>query len=193
MTVTLDNRPRRRVLQLAASFLAVTLQTQIGHIAMAADDDFLKFSSHDLSVQVFSASDLRLVYANSPHALAIGEMAREKTETDATRMPGFTSGEYPTFAGPVEMEWRSKDGTQLKHTLDLDSIFKDRKILHKEDPARIYKPMPISGVPPIIIIEANDRTVNVYMFTTIQIIPEDPNTTRREVHNNCVLAYSKTL
>jgi len=159
---------------------------------MAADDDFLKFSSYDLSVQVFSASDFRLVYANSPHALAIGEIAREKTEADAKRAPGFSSG-YTAFAGPAEMEWRAKDGSLLKHTLDLDSIFKDRKVLHHEDPARIYKPYPFSGGGPTIVIEANDRTVNVYMFTTLQIISEDPNVTLHEAHRNCVLAYSKTL
>ena len=158
---------------------------------MAADDDFLKFSSYNLSVRVFNGGDFRLVYANSPHALAIGKMAGEKTDYDAKRAPGFSSY-YTAFAGPAEMEWRSKDGSLLKHTLDLDSIFKDRKVLHKEDPARIYKPYPISGLPDIVI-EANDRTVNVYMFTTVQIIPEDPNATLREAHRNCVLAYSTTL
>ncbi|MFZ6734761.1 hypothetical protein ACO0LG_22750 [Undibacterium sp. Ji42W] len=188
-----NTQARRKVLQFAATFLAIILQTPIGNIAMAADDDVLKFSSHDLGLKIFSASDFRLVYANSPHELALGEVAREKNATDEMREPGFTSGEYPSFAGPVEMEWRSKEGIHFKHTLDLDSIFKDRKVLHHEDPARIYKPMPVSGGAPTIIIEVNDRTVNVYMFTTIQIIPQDPNAIRREAHDNMVLAYSKTF
>lgn len=160
---------------------------------MAADDDFLKFNTHELSVQVYNASDLRVVYANTPHTLAMGELARQKTEADGKRMPGFTSGDYPAFSGPVEMEWRSKDGSLLHHKLDLDSIFKERKILHHEDLTRIYKPMPTSDVPPVIIIEANDRSVNVYMFTVLQLVSPDSNNNHREARNNCVLAYSKTF
>lgn len=91
------------------------------------------------------------------------------------------------------MEWRSKDGTPFKHTLDLNSIFNDKKILHDENPADIYKPMPIFGRQPTIIIEVNDRTVNVYMFTSIQLIPKDPNAARRNRRDHRVLAYSQTF
>ncbi len=160
---------------------------------MAAEDDVLKFDSHDLNIQVYSAGDFRLVYAGLPHELAFGETAREKTPADATRYPGFTSGIYPTFASLVEMEWRSKDGSKFTHTLDLDSIFKDRKVLHDENPADIYKPAPILGRRPTIIIEVDDRTVNVYMFTPIQLIPKDPNALRRDRRDHRVLAYSKTF
>jgi len=160
---------------------------------MAADDDVLKFQTHELNLQIYSAGDLRLVYAGSPHEIAMGRIAKDKTAEDAARYPGFTSGDYPAFAGPVEMEWRSKDGTHFKHTLDLDSIFKDRKVLHDENPADIYKPMPILGRQPIIIIEVNDRTVNVYMFTSIQLNPKDPDAARRDRRDHRVLAYSKTF
>jgi hypothetical protein len=193
LTVKTDTVSRRKVLKWTASILTILLQTQIGSLAMAAEDDVLKFDSHDLNIQVYSAGDLRLVYAGLPHELAFGETAREKTPADAARYPGSGSGPYLSFASLVEMEWRSKDGTHFKHTLDLDSIFKDRKVLHDENPADIYKPMPISGRRPTLIIEVNDRTVNVYMFTSIQLIPKDPNALLRDERDHRVLAYSKTF
>ena len=193
LTAKIESGPRRKVLRWTASLMTILLQTQMGSLTMAAEDDVLKFQSHDLNLQIYSAGDFRLLYAGSPHEIAIGRTAREKTAEDEKRYPGFTSGDYQAFAGPVEMEWRSKDGTLFKHTLDLNSIFNDKKILHDENPADIYKPMPILGRQPTIIIEVNDRTVNVYMFTSIQLIPKDPNAARRNRRDHRVLAYSQTF
>lgn len=158
-----------------------------------ADDNILTFTTHDLRVEVYSASDLDLVYAGSPHLLSPGELARDKTAQDDTKYWGGTSGSYVAFAGPVQLKWRSRDGVQRGCTLNLDEIFKDRRVLHCEDPTRIYKPMPITGGEPTIVIEVNDRTVNVYMFAALQLISADPKAVRRDERECRTLAYSKTF
>jgi hypothetical protein len=178
---------RRRVV-----LLALALQTHLGGLAMA-NDDMLSFKTHDLRVEIYSASDLNLVYAGSPHQLSPGELARDKTPQDDTKYWGGTSGSYVAFAGPVQLQWRSRDGVQHSYSLDLDEIFKDRRVLHSEDPLRIYKPMPITGGEPTIVIEVIDRTVNVYMFAALQLMPDDPKAVRRDEREHRTLAYSKTF
>jgi len=159
-----------------------------------SNTDVLKFDTHDLNIQCYGGvTDVYLVYAGSPHKLCFDNPAKDKTPADETRYPNFKSGSYYAFAGPVEMSWRSRDGTKLSHTLDLDAIFKDRVVLHKEDPQRIYKPMPITGGEPTIIIEFNDRTINVYMFARIQLLLTDPNEKGRKGSNNRTLVYTKTF
>lgn len=159
---------------------------------MASDND-LTFDTHVLNVQVYSASDLHLEYAGTSHDLSWGELAREKTPQDESRYPNGKSGSYRTFAGPVRIEWRSRDGSRHSHLLNLDDVFKDRKVLHTEKPERIYQPMPITGGEPTIIIEINDRSVNVYLFAAIQLISDDPGSLVRDQRDHFTLAYSKTF
>ncbi len=173
-----------------AGFLVGTiLQTQLGSRAMANEGE-LKFTTHDLNIQAYSISDVNLVYAGSPHELSAGQLTRAKTVEDETRYPGGKSGSYQAFAGPVQIDWRSKDGTQIKYALDLDAVFKDRKILHTEDVSKLYKPEPVYGGEPTIIIELNDRTLNVYMFVTMRLEHDE---TKRIHHDHRTLAFSKTF
>lgn len=172
----------------AGFLMAIALQTQLGSSAMA-NEDFLKFSKHDLNIQVYSASDVDVLYAGTPHKLSAGKLAPAKTEKDQNRYPNFKSGSYITFAGPVEVKWSAADGSKLSASLNLDDIFKDRKVLHTDDVSRIYKADPISGGQPTIIIEVNDRTLNVYMFVTIRLEKDEAT---RDHHDHRTFAYSKT-
>ncbi len=171
---------------LAGLLTAIALHTQAGTITMT-NDTTLKFASHNLNIQVYSASDVYLVYAGTPHTLAKGTLAAAKTERDNNRYPNFKSGTYPTFAGLVEVKWRAADGSQLQTTLDFDQIFKDRKVLHQDDASRIYKNDPTYG-DPTLIVEVNDRTLNVYMFVTLRL----EKGADIEHHEWRTLAYSNT-
>lgn len=156
-----------------------------------SDNAELKFKTHDLNIQCYSASNMKLEYAGNEFHLFEGKVSKEKTPADENRYPNGKSGSYNAFAGPVNLKWRSRDGSQHATTINLDEIFKDRKVLHKEDPSKIYMPMPITGNEPTIIIEINDRTVNVYMFVAIQLV--SANTTKRDESDNRTLAFSKTF
>ena len=179
-------------MNIRAFFSALTLITQLGGPAMA-NDDVLTFKTHDLSIDIYDASDLNLIYSRSQHNLSKGKIARKKTHDDENKFPNFKSGSYFAFPGPVELNWRSSDGETHSFLLDLDKIFKDRKVLHTEDQKLIYKPKPITGGEPTIIIEVNNRTLNVYMFATVQTISQDPNVTRRNSRDHRTLAFSQTF
>jgi hypothetical protein len=154
----------------------------------------LKFSTHDFGISCYGGiTNLELVYAASPHKLCFDTPGREKLPSDEKRVPGFLSGSYHAFAGPVEMEWNARDGTHLIHSVDLDEVFKNRVVLHTADSARIYKAKPISGGEPTIIFEVNDRTVSVYMKVSLQLVRADPIVEGRERSTHFTRAYSKTL
>jgi hypothetical protein len=174
-------------------FLAILSLTHLQGWAIGMKK-VLKFSTHDFGILCYGGiTNLNLVYGGSGHNLCIKSPGREKLPSDETRVPGFLSGSYPTFAGPVEMEWNARDGTHLTHTIDLDEVFKDRVVLHTADSARIYEAKPISGGEPTIIVEVNDRTVSVYMKVSLQLVRADPTDTGRDRSTHFTRAYSKTL
>lgn len=168
--------------------LLKTKSTSIGR------NGILKFSTHDFGILCYGGiTNLNLVYGGSGHELCKDTPGREKLPSDEKRGPGFKSGSYRAFAGPVDMEWNARDGTHLTHTIDLDEVFKDRVVLHTADSARIYKAKPISGCEPTIVIEVNDRTVSVYMEVSLQLVRADPTDTGRDRSHHFTRAYSKTL
>lgn len=154
-----------------------------------ANEDVLKFSTHDLNIQVYSASDVELVYAGTPHKLSTGKLAPAKTKTDETKYLNFKSGAYNAFPGPVEIKWSTADGSKLAASIDLDDIFKERKVLHTEEMSRLYMADPIAGGRPTIIVEVNDRTLNIYMAVTLRL---EKDAVTREHRDYRTLAFSKT-
>jgi hypothetical protein len=174
-------------------FLAIISITLMESRAINMNET-LKFSTHDFGILCYGGiTNLKLEYGGSPHELCFDTPGREKLPSDEKRGPGFLSGSYHAFAGPVEMEWNARDGTHLSHKINLDEVFKDRVVLHTADPARIYKVKPISGGEPTIIIEVNDRTVSVYMKVSLQLVRADPTDTGRDRSTHFTCAYSKTL
>jgi hypothetical protein len=154
----------------------------------------LKFREHDFGILCYGGiTNLELVYGGSGHSLCHNSPGREKLQSDEKRIPGFLSGTYRAFAGPVEMEWNARDGTHLTHKIDLDNVFKDRIVLHTANSARIYKANPVSSGAPTIIIEVNDRTVSVYMHVNLLLVHNDPSETGRELSTHFTRAYSKKL
>jgi hypothetical protein len=150
----------------------------------------LKFNSHDFSVFLFSVSHVKIEYAGSLHTLTDDEIAPEKTVKDAVRYPNIKSGLYPAFASPVSIQWRSRDGQEHACIINLDELFKDRRVLHSEPTERLYKPSPIGGGVPTIIIELDDRKVNIYMFACMQIVPDVNRPTKRSLVEHRTLVYS---
>jgi len=159
-----------------------------------AHDDVLKFSSHDLGIHCYGGvRDVKVVYAASGHDLCTDKPAREKAAADEGRKPGFTSGPYPAFSGPAELAWTTRDGSKLAYAIDFASIFKDRVVLHKEDPKRIYQPKPMMTDAPTVVIEIDDRTVKVYMAASLQLLPEGGDNARLDIGRNYTLAFTKKL
>ncbi|MDQ1815792.1 hypothetical protein RBA41_21075 [Massilia sp. CCM 9210] len=133
-----------------------------------------------------------LKYAGLISELCVTQVAREKRPSDVNRVPGVLSGFYKAFAGPLEMKWRSRDGTQLSHTVDLNKEIPDPHIQY-DHPERVFAKEPILGFP-ALVVEYDDRTVNVYFAATLQVRPLDPASRPAVEHvDTYTLVYSRTL
>jgi hypothetical protein len=112
--------------------------------------------------------------------LGAWDMREEKLESrpvvDSTKVPGYPDrtlsgdmvGVTPfevQHANPARVLWRAKDGTVLRASIDILEIFKDRLIRH-ETPREDVSPNSSMGQTEIIL-EVNDRTINVYSRTRI--------------------------
>lgn len=101
------------------------------------------------------------------------------------------------FPTPVDINWTSLDGTDHSTPIDLEAIFPDRRLLH--DVPKDDIPVPWLAAQghgkrrsAEVLVEVNDRTVNVYMrglVATISPNPKYPWSTSRNEH---VLAWSRT-
>lgn len=160
----------------------------------------LMFDKHDLYLDCYSSSDLRIGYGNyHSHGVFIREynpehrrvIARAKQPSDDTKFLSGTMGHYRSFEGPLYIQWHALDDSVIETTIDLDEIFPGKVIPNHEDPKLIYWPIPSVGNP-VIVIEVNDRTLNIYSDVDISLLPEDRNVSNRTSKRNRTLMFSKT-
>lgn len=102
-----------------------------------------------------------------------------------------------TFTSPVEIEWTSMDRLQHVASIDLDEIFKDRLVLHRvsrdEVKAGWLDAKSISPVSPHLLVEVNDRTVNIYMRAIVATEAEQmPGNSHSHIRNDLILAWTHT-
>jgi hypothetical protein len=152
----------------------------------------LKFSSHSLAIFCYGGIyDVCIDYAQSRHDLTSAGVMPENRPEYENRWPSSTSGSYVAFAGPLTARWKTRDGSSLNASIDLDTIFPDRAVVHSQDPNLIHRADPFVTKEPIILIEIDHRTVNIYMFTTIRLdnpAGPKPFASSRER----ILAYTRT-
>nr|WP_238135647.1 hypothetical protein [Xanthomonas fragariae] len=99
---------------------------------------------------------------------------------------------FPHFPSSAEVTWRSKDGQAHHALVDLDAIFKDKVILHHV-PQDQLPPILHADVSPHIILEVNDRTINVYMRAMVQTtVLQKPGNEYSNFRDDLILAYTKT-
>lgn len=160
----------------------------------------LTFDKHDLYLDCYSASDLKIGYGNyRRHGLYNREhnpnhereICRAKRPDDDSRYLNGTMGYYRSFEGPLRVQWHSLNDSEIDTTVDLNEVFPEKIIPNKENPNRIYWPIPTIGNP-VIVIEVNDRTLNIYSDVDISILSEDGNVSKRTSHRNRTLMFSKT-
>ena len=102
-------------------------------------------------------------------------------------------GPIRNFPSPAEVTWRSRDGTPLHADVDIGEIFKDELIRHN---LRLEEITPIalaSDHAPGIILEVNDRTINVYMRATLWLkSPRFPDRPHSNYQDDLIKVYSRT-
>ncbi|WP_310439829.1 hypothetical protein [Sulfuricurvum sp.] len=180
-------------------FSTLILSTlSLGGCAMAKSG-VLTFEKHNIKLKCFDASDLKIGYGNyRTHGLNNREytpnhqrdICPSKKSNDDTKFLSGGMGYYRAFEGPLRIQWHALDDSIIDTTVDLDEIFPGKIIPNKEDPNRIYWPIPTSRLP-FIVIEVNDRTLSIYSDADISIVPEDGNVSNRASHRNRTLMFSK--
>ncbi|WP_234418679.1 hypothetical protein, partial [Xanthomonas fragariae] len=99
---------------------------------------------------------------------------------------------FPNFPPPAEVTWRSKDGQPHHALVDLNAIFKDKVVLHHVQQEQL-PPVLRADISPHIILEVNDRTINVYMKAMVQTtVQQKPGNEYSYFRNDLILAYTKT-
>lgn len=152
----------------------------------------LRFTTHDMGVACYGVSDVSIAYGGTERLLCSGQLAPAKTAADETRYPNVKFGSYPAFADPLQVRWRARDGSDHACVLALADLFPDRQVLHTEAPARIYQAAPLTGGEPTIIVELVERTLNIYMFASLQLAPGSAGGAREE-RDHRTLAFSRTF
>ena len=169
-------------------FLILNFNQSKAMTAMTKKPD-LTFKRHDFGVACYNASDLRVVYAGIPFVREAE--CRDREPYDEKRIKANTTG-LIAFSGPVDVKWKSEDGEQHQYQLDLDEIFKGKKVLHheKEEDLLIKHP----SYDPGIYIEVDNRTLNIYMDVNIILSPNGvDNGNQRYSRRNVTLAFTKTF
>lgn len=159
------------------------------------DDNVLRFTEHNFALFCYDCSNVHVVYGRRAHDLwDEGKAAPARTAADARRYPNAKFGTYRAFETPLDARWSALDGTPLSCQVDLDAVFPERIVPHTVDPRRIYRPMPISGRQPTILVEIDDRTLSVYIDATIQTLPEGADPLAGRDETDCrTLAFTRTL
>lgn len=116
---------------------------------------------------------------------------------------GFSTGEnfekhgFPT---PVGIRWTAMDGSQHEAEIDLEEVFPDHLILHNVSRDEVDEDWAKYGYfgkghSADILLEVNDRTINIYMKSSVMANSEpnpecDPD--KRVIHYALILAWTKT-
>ncbi len=93
------------------------------------------------------------------------------------------------FPPPAHVSWRSKDGTSHQAEVDIGEIFKDQVILHNVPREEV------DGSPGTaeVVLEVNDRTINVYMRAFVSTKGEQVVEGRRGYsRHELILAWTRT-
>lgn len=123
----------------------------------------LRFNQHAWGLRCFDTLYCRAWYAG----MTLG--SNKPTQPSAAYGPDYlddwTGGVHVDgFPGPADIKWQTRDGRWREIRIDIDAIFKDRRVRHNVPRkevrgARDGRP----AVPPGILIEVNGSLVRVYM------------------------------
>lgn len=194
--------PRRKTLYRALAIALICLPVFGCQSAMSTPDSAgssrvipnefpLRFEMHGFEAHCYNARRCSVVYYDTV-----------QTEMDPDEPPLPSRGDYqknwggapeigiPNFPEPALIKWQSMDGTPYEAEVDIGGIFKDELILHNVPQEEIPVETAATVGGPDIILEVNDRTINVYMKAAIAL--KDTATRKSAFRNDLILAWSKT-
>lgn len=165
-----------------------------GHYTNVGAEWPLKFRAHKFGVSTYSTYGCRVEYGGRVRADDPEERLQSSSEALGSRYPNNMTagmGPIPNFPPAATVTWRSKDGTALQAEVDIGRIFEDELIRHHV--AREDALDPASSGTPGIILEVNDRTINVYMRDMIALKkPRFPDRPHSDFRDDLIKVFSRT-
>ena len=165
-----------------------------GHYTNVGAEWPLKFRAHTFGVSTYSTYGCRVEYGGRIRVDDPGERLQSSSEALGARYPDNMTagmGPLPNFPPAAKVTWRSKDGTALQAEVDIGEIFKDELIRHHV--AREDALDPASSGTPGIILEVNDRTINVYMRDMIALKESQfSDRPHSDFRNDLIKVFSRT-
>lgn len=153
-----------------------------------ADPWPLKFKQHNFNAYCYNTLRCSVIYNKFQFSLSLFESSGPTPAGDYRSRWSGTNIIGDHFAKPVKVDWLSLDGSRHHAQVDLAKMFKDRLVRHnvpREDIPEGW--LAAWGVEPLgvdILMEVNDRTINVYMkaliITKEPQIPGIPGSKARE-------------
>ncbi|GAB1595320.1 hypothetical protein [Lysobacter claricitrinus] len=166
--------------------------TSPDHAAATSPVAELRFDHHTFGAYCYDTRSCRIVYDGHEHVASSQEHDARALDP-VNDPPSWRGGEIVdrTFPGPVEISWQSLDGTPLKASIDLDRIFKDRRILHRVPKNELPKNALVDD--PAIIVVVDNRKVDVYMRAFVPTLSEQiPGNSHSTARTDLMLAWSHT-
>ncbi|KRG71756.1 hypothetical protein [Pseudoxanthomonas dokdonensis] len=161
----------------------------------------IPFDQHSFGTAYYDTYDCKVLYNNMYVAdQSIGGPVGEKSVSSASLgdlypnkvLDGAPYGGIRNFPPPAKVTWRSKDGQPHEAMVDIGAIFKDQIVLHKV-PQDQLPPILTAPIFPDIILEVNDRTINVYMRAHVSTrVLQELGNPLSDYRSDLILAYSKT-
>jgi len=192
-------------LRLAAALIATALTTtgcqgmskaQDPHTSKSVDQRIvadwpLRFMRHNFGIATYALQECTVLYADRLHTSG-PRPALEDVHPNSLKAKTANHLMIRNFPPPAVVKWVSRDGTPLEAEVDIGEIFKDELVVHEtpREQASPYTPM----INPDVVMEINDRTINVYMKAFISLRePRIPGNRHSDYRNDLVLAWSKTF
>jgi len=150
----------------------------------------LRFLRHNFGIATYAVQEYTVIYANRPYSGG-PRPALEDVHPNARKSARGGHISIRNFPPPAVVRWKSRDGTQLETQVDIGEIFKDELVLYDVPREEVSDRTP--AINPDIVMEINDRTINVYMRAFISLkAPRFPDRPHSDSQDELVLAWSKT-
>lgn len=152
----------------------------------------LKFRAHYFGAHCFDTQHCEILYRGFPHGADSGPSPSVASYgRPLEKLLSAGRGPIPNFPPPAKVTWRSMDGTSHEAEIDIGEIFKDQLVRHNV--ARADATHNATDGTPGIILEVNDRTINVYMRATIWTKDEQiPGNKYSHSREDLIKVFSRT-
>jgi hypothetical protein len=152
----------------------------------------LTFVRHNFGAFCYSTYGCRVTYNGFTHISEPDDVLQLPSASLGEKYPANLDASYLSvgnFPEPAQVVWKSKDGVKHSASVDIASIFRDQRVLHRVPNGAVDGDIGDPG----IILEVNDRTINVYMKAFVPTrVPQIPGNEYSRFRDDLILAWSKT-